>query len=119
MLGFLHIVHLALIVIFASVLRCAWSSLQLSVWVFARPSISSLFCYRPVSTSFVSIAFPIYLIAFFEFVAILHTAWLCFASIRFVLFLFACFTSCRSLEIKFVCWKTIARIDCDYSDRIN
>ena len=67
-LGFLRIVYLALIVIFASVLRCAWSSLQLNVWVFARPSISSLFRYGLVSTSFVSFAFPVCLIAFVQFV---------------------------------------------------
>ena len=42
---FLHIVYLAFIVIFASVLlllSCTWSSLQFNVWVFARPSFSSL-----------------------------------------------------------------------------
>ena len=68
MLGFLHIVYLALIETFASVLRSAWSSLQLRVWVFARSSISSLFRYRLVSTSFVSFAFPVCLIAFVQFV---------------------------------------------------
>ena len=66
---FLHIVYLALIVIFALVLRCTWSSLQLSVWFFARPSISYLFRYHLVSTSFVvSFAFPVCLIAFVKFV---------------------------------------------------
>ena len=65
---FLHIVYLALIVIFALVLRCTWSSLQLSVWFFVRPSISYLFRYHLVSTSFVvSFAFPVCLIAFVQF----------------------------------------------------
>jgi len=56
---FVHIVYLAFIVFFASVLRfsCAWSSLQFNVWVFARPSFSSLSRYRLVSISFVSSSF--------------------------------------------------------------
>ena len=66
-LGFLHIVYLAFDCNFASVLRCAWSSLQLSVWVFARPNISSLFRYSLISTSFVSFAFPVCLIGFAQF----------------------------------------------------
>ena len=71
MLGFFHIVYLALIETFGSVLRSAWSSLQLRVWVFALSSISSLFRYRLVSTSFVSFAFPVCLIAFVQFVGYL------------------------------------------------
>ena len=45
---FLHIVYLAFIVIFrvSSSFSCAWSGLQFNVWVFARPSFSSLFRYR-------------------------------------------------------------------------
>ena len=69
---FLHIVYLAFIVIFAPVLRLVALgpvySLQFNVWVFARPSISSLSRYRLVSISFVSFAFPVCLIAFVQFV---------------------------------------------------
>ena len=67
---FLHIVYLAFIVIFrfSSSFSCAWSSLQFNVWVFARPSFSSLSRYRLVSISFVSFAFPVCLIAFVQFV---------------------------------------------------
>ena len=87
---------------------CAWSSLQFNVWVFARPSISSLSRYRLVSISFVSFAFLDCLIAFVQFVG-------CFI---LTLYLFNCyfsvplyftsvhllpFTSCRSSRIKFVC----------------
>ena len=45
---FLHIVYLAFIVIFrvSSSFSCAWSGLQFNVWVFARPSFSSLSRYR-------------------------------------------------------------------------
>ena len=65
---FLHIVYLAFIVIFrvSSSFSCAWSSLQFNVWVFARPSFSSLSRYRVVSISFVSFAFLDCLIALFS-----------------------------------------------------
>ena len=45
---FLHIVYLAFIVIFrvSSSFSCAWSGLPFNVWVFARPSFSSLSRYR-------------------------------------------------------------------------
>ena len=67
---FLHIVYLAFIVIFrvSSSFSCAWSGLQFNVWVFARPSFSSLSRYRLVSISFVSFAFLDCLIAFVQFV---------------------------------------------------
>ena len=60
---FLHIVYLAF-----SSFSCAWSSLQFNVWVFARPSFSSLSRYRLVSISFVSFAFLDCPIAFVQFV---------------------------------------------------
>ena len=47
---------------------CAWSSLKFNVWLFARPSISSLSRYRLVSIAFVSFAFLVCLIAFAQFV---------------------------------------------------
>ena len=80
---------------------------HLNVWVFARPSFSSLSRYRLVSISFVSFAFPVCRIAFVQFVG-------CFI---LTLYLFNCyfsvplyftsahlfpFTSCRRSRIKFV-----------------
>ena len=117
---FLHIVYLAFIVIFgvSSSFSCAWSGLQFNVWVFARPSFSSLSRYRLVSISFVSFAFLDCLIAFVQFVGcfILTLYWfncyfsvpLYFSILRYTslyftsVHLFPC-TSCRSSRIKFVC----------------
>jgi len=62
---------------------CAWFSLQFNVWVFARPSFSSLSRYRLVSISSVSIAFLDCLIAFVQFVG-------CFI---LTLYLFNCYFS--------------------------
>ena len=69
----------------SSSFSCAWSSLQFSVWVSARPSISSLSRYRLVSTSFVSFAFLVCLIAFVHFVGF----WLFY--LDFVNYLFNCY----------------------------
>ena len=120
---FLHIVYLAFIVIFpvSSSFSCAWSGLQFNVWVFSRPSFSSLSRYRLVSISFVSFAFLDCLIAFVQFVGCfiltLHL-FNCYFSVRFTSLYFAIlrytslyftsvhlfpFTSCRSSRIKFVC----------------
>ena len=106
---FLHIVYLAFIVIFrvSSSFSCAWSGLPFNVWVFARPSFSSLSRYRLVSISFVSFAFPVCLIAFVQFVARLFFTIAIFqyryTSLYFTsVHLFPC-TSCRSSRIKFVC----------------
>ena len=82
---FLHIVYLAFIVIFrvSSSFSCAWSGLPFNLWVFARPSFSSLSRYRLVSISFVSFAFLDCLIAFVQFVG-------CFI---LTLYLFNCYFS--------------------------
>ena len=74
---FLHIVYLAFIVIFrvSSSFSCAWSGLQFNVWVFARPSFSSLSRYR-----------------LYRYTSLYYTS----------VHLFP-FTSCRSSRIKFVC----------------
>ena len=56
---FLHIVYLAFIVILRQFfVSCTWSSLQFNVWVFARPSFSSLSRYGLVRISFVSSRLP-------------------------------------------------------------
>ena len=104
---FLHIVYLAFIVIFrvSSSFSCAWSGLQFNVWVFARPSFSSLSRYRLVSISFVSFAFLDCHIAFVQFLScfILTLLILRYSSLYFTsVHLFPC-TSCRSSRIKFVC----------------
>ena len=77
---------------------CAWSSLQFNVWVFARPSVSSLSRYRLVSISFVSFAFLDCLIAFVQFVGcFILTLYLfnCYFSVPlyFTSLRFACFPS--------------------------
>ena len=84
---FLHIVYLAFIVIFgvSSSFSCAWSGLPFNVWVFARPSFSSLSRYRLYR--YTSLYF-----------AILRYTSLYFPSVD----LFPC-TSCRSSRTKFVC----------------
>ena len=107
---FLHIVYLAFIVFFrvSSSFSCAWSGLQFNVWVFVRPSFSSLSRYRLVSISFVWFAFPVCLIAFVQFVGYFNlTLYLfnCYFSVPlyFIWVHLFPFTSCRSSRIKFVC----------------
>ena len=97
-LGFFCISYILLLLSFSRqfFFSCAWSSLQFNVWVFARPSISSLSRYRLVSIAFVSFAFLVCLIDFVQFVGCFILTLFCLIIIfqdRYTSHRFTCFPS--------------------------